>query len=374
MPGATPGMTIISPEEFVHSEETEEVEEATKLPAPSKPISDKELSAYLDRSREKTKTNQDKFKYPYVHRSHAIEYYDEDGNKYDIDALKSALSQRPKRLLKKNEKMQHSDGSKEQFFNIGLAALKSLAVDESTGKLIVVNTCPGAGECKTYCFAKKGMYIMHKAPWLSAARILTFLLNDPEGFYSQLDREITNKEMGGKRGDYKISIRWHDAGDFFSPEYAALAFRIAEAHPNVNFFAYTKTAGTIINGSPKNFLLNWSEGAKREEETKIKANDPDLKKTKHSVTVPKKLFADLLKQNKQLGDGTTWDPNLLGELKNRLSRTYGIPVKRILSYDEMRDTVPTKRRNQWSVIVRNKDDGDLSATRPDVLATLLLQH
>lgn len=377
LPGRTSGMEISSPEDFIHDDGTkDEVDEATKLSAPSREIGDDELSSYLDRVRSKEKTKQDKFKYPYIHRSHAIEYYDEAGGKYDIGALKKAISQRPKTLLKKNEKMQHSDGSKEQFFNIGLAALKSLAVNEETNKLIVVSTCPGAGVCKTYCFAKKGMYIIMKGPWMSASKVLTYLLNDPDGFYNHLDREITNKENSGTRGDYKVGIRWHDSGDFFSPEYTALAFRLARAHPNVNFFAYTKTADTMGDSAPKNFILNWSEGAKRGEENKVKAKDPELKKTKHSVTVPREVFSDLLKQNKKINgnDKSKWDAKILRELKHRLAAKYGYAENTILSYPELINTIPANRTNKWKVIVRNGVDGDISATRSDVLATLLLIH
>jgi hypothetical protein len=146
------------------------------------------------------KLKTDRYKMPYVHRSSVISYYDEAGKQYSEDRMIAALSQRPKKLLKQNEKMQHSNGALEQFFNVGFAALTGLAVDESTGKLIIVNTCPGAGSCKIDCFAMKGNKIMFTAPWLSDGRILTYLLNDPSGFFEQLSsRDCQRRKTGRQR-------------------------------------------------------------------------------------------------------------------------------------------------------------------------------
>ena len=132
--------------------------------------------------------------------------------------------------------MKHSNGSLEQFFNIGFAALVGIALDENTNELIIVNTCPGAGSCKIDCFAMKGGKVQFQGPWLSDGRILTYLLNDPDGFFSQLDSEIKKEEKKGDKGGYSVSIRWHDAGDFFSPEYAKMAFKLADSNPDVTFY------------------------------------------------------------------------------------------------------------------------------------------
>ena len=75
----------------------------------------------------------------------------------------------------------------------------------------------------------KGGKVQFKAAWQSDGRILTYLLNDPEGFFNQLSGEITKEEAAGKKGGYAVTVRWHDAGDFFSPEYLNLAFDIASA-------------------------------------------------------------------------------------------------------------------------------------------------
>ena len=400
LPGAVGGVKVMSPEEFAGVED-EAVDEATKLPAQSRELSGQEFQEYMTRIKstpdidKKTgevkinkkgipkyisgKLKTDKYKLPYVHRSSAIEYYDEAGKQFKEEAVIAALQQRPKTLLKQNEKMKHSNGELEQFFNVGFAALTGIAVDESTGKLIVVNTCPGAGSCKVDCFAMKGGKIQFKAAWLSDGRILTYLLNDPDGFFSQLSSEIAKEERLGDKGGYSVTVRWHDAGDFFSTEYLDLALKMAASHPDVKFYAYTKMAGAALAQKPGNFIINWSEGANTGQEKQIKAADPKLEKTKNSRIVPEKLFYDLLakdeKGNLKKTPGGAWQPagpDELAELKQRLAKAYGLSPNSILSYDEYMSRGKGSPM-QWNVIVA-PGEGDLSANDRNVLSTLLLRH
>jgi hypothetical protein len=400
LPGAVNGVKVMSPEEFAGVDD-EAVDEATKLPASSREFGDQEFQDYMTRivgtpdvdkktgevKKDKKgidkyvsgKLKTDKYKLPYVHRSSAVEYYDEAGKRFKEESVIAALQQRPKALLKQNEKMKHSNGELEQFFNVGFAALTGIAVDESTGKLIVVNTCPGAGSCKVDCFAMKGGKIQFKAAWLSDGRILTYLLNDPSGFFSQLSAEIAKEERLGDKGGYSVTVRWHDAGDFFSPEYLDLALKMAASHPDVKFYAYTKMAGAALAQKPGNFIINWSEGANTGQEKQIKAADPKLEKTKNSRIVPEKLFYDLLakdeKGNLKKTAGGAWQPagpDELAELKQRLAKAYGLSASSILSYDEYMAKGKGSPM-QWNVIVA-PGEGDLSANDRNVLSTLLLRH
>lgn len=385
---------------WARAERPKPVKEATKLPASARDLKGQELTDYFDRIRGTEtgkvdkkgnakyvsgKTKTDRYKLPYVHRSSVISYYSEEGKKYDVDAIKAAIQQRPKSLLKQNEKMKHSNGEFEQFFNIGFAALVGLAMDETTGELIVVNTCPGAGACKVDCFAMKGGKIQFAGPWLSDARILTYLLNDPDGFKAQLMSEIKAEYDEGVAGDKKfpngwsVTVRWHDAGDFFSPEYMDLAFDIARAFPGVKFYAYTKMASAALADKPDNFIINWSEGANTAQEKQVKAQDPALEKTKNSRIVPEKLFYDLLKKdakgNLEKTPGGAWQPAdaaALKELKQRLAKAYSLSAHSILSYDEW---MSKNHENgmKWNVIVA-PGEGDVSANSHDVLSTLLLRH
>jgi hypothetical protein len=403
LPGAFNGVKVMTPQQFASQagDDNEEVDEATTLPADQRELGGQEFQDYMNRIKgtddidKKTgqvkldkkgipkyttgKTKTDKYKMPYMHRSSVIEYYDEAGKKFKEDAVINALKTRPKKLLKQNEKMKHSNGDLEQFFNVGFAALTGVAVDESTGKLIIVNTCPGAGSCKIDCFAMKGGKVQFKAAWLSDGRILTFLLNDPTGFFDTLSSEINKEESLGKKGGYSVTIRWHDAGDFFSPEYLDLALKMAAKHPTVKFYAYTKMAGAALAQKPNNFIINWSEGANTTQEKQVKQNDPSLDKTKNSRIVPEKLFYDLLKKddkgNLDKGPDGQWQPaspEALKQMKERIAQAYNISANSILSYDEYMNKSKVAGM-KYNVIVA-PGEGDVSANDQNVLSTLLLRH
>jgi hypothetical protein len=383
------------------------LEEATKLPASSREFGGDEFQDYMKRivgtpdvdkagnvkvdkkGNEKYvsgKTKTDRYKMPYIHRSSVIEYLGPDGTSYDEEAVKKTLAQRPKALLKQNEKMKHSNGEFEQFFNVGFAALTGIALDEQTNKLIIVNTCPGAGSCKVDCFAMKGGKVQFKNAWQSDGRILTYLLNDPDGFFNQLSNEISKEEQAGAKGDkkfpkgWKTTIRWHDAGDFFSPEYLDLALKMAAKHPDTKFYAYTKMAGAALAKKPANFIINWSEGAHTSQEKQVKASDANLDTTKNSRIVPDELFQDLLvkdeKKNLVKGSEGQWQvqPDKLPELKQRLAKQYGLSANSILDYNEYmakRKSIPAGMK--YNVIVA-PGEGDISANDPNIISTLLLKH
>jgi hypothetical protein len=358
------------------------------LGAQTRPFGGQEFQNYMGRVADREKGKTDKYKLPYIHRSSVVKYYNEAGKRYDEDQIKEALKQRPKKLLKQNEKMKHSNGEFEQFFNIGFAALVGIAVDEQNDNLVIVNTCPGAGSCKVDCFAMKGGKVQFEGPWLSDGRILTYLLNDPNGFFNQLSAEITKEENAGKKGSkgfeggWNVTIRWHDAGDFFSPEYVDMAFKLANAHPNVKFYAYTKMGDVAIGSKPDNFIINWSEGANTAQEKKVKAADPKLERTKNSRIIPSSLFYDLLvkdeKKNLVKGPNGQWQviPDKLPELKQRLAKEYGISVNSILGYDEWNAKTNGGKLNtpvQYNVII-TPGEPDITANTPGVLSTLLLKH
>lgn len=378
-----------------------DLEEATKLPAQQRDFGGQEFQDYMTRivgtpdvdkktGKVKTdkkgvekyvsgKTKTDKYKLPYMHRSSVITYYDPAGKKFREEDVINALKVRPKALLKQNEKMKHSNGELEQFFNIGFAALTGIAVDESTNKLIIVNTCPGAGSCKVDCFAMKGGKVQFKNAWLSDGKILTYLLNDPDGFFNQLDKEIKKEEKLGDKGGYTVTIRWHDAGDFFSPEYTDLAMKLAEANPGVMFYAYTKMSDVALRKKPANFMINWSEGAHTSQEKPVKSADPELEQTKNSRIVPTDLFSDLLvkdeKGNLVKGAEGQWQvqPDKLPELKQRLANQYKLSINSILSYDEWETKGQKNPQMKWNVIIA-PGEPDLTAKDPGVLSTLLLKH
>jgi hypothetical protein len=158
-----------------------------------------------------------------------------------------------------------------------------------------------------------------------------------------------------------------------------MAFKLAKAHPDVNFYAYTKMGDVAIGNKPANFMINWSEGANTTQEKKVKSQDPTLASTKNSRIVPEKTFDDLLVKNEKgnlvKGSEGQWQvqPDKLPELKQRLAQLYGLSANSILSYDEWATKGKNNPMMKWNVIV-TPGEPDVSATDPGVLSTLLLRH
>lgn len=391
-----PVSSIQSLDSFV----AQELDEADMLGAGTSDIPSDELQAYLDRSAGKpdiykktglpkldkkgkqkyvtTKVSTDKFKYPYVHPALAreIQIVDASGRRYDLNKLKTYIATRPDKILKQNEKISHSGGESTQFYNIGLPALQGLGYDEKNQKFVIINTCPGAGACKVYCYAKKGGYVQYRPVNISQTRQLNFLLNDPDGYKNMLSNEIRAAVEKNSKKNVKTVIRWHDSGDFFSPDYVNLAYSVAKTFPNVDFYAYTKMADVAKGDKPVNFKMNFSAGAKPDQEKQV-----DFKTTKHSTVVPKQMFADLVdreevpdpdKPSKTIKKLVYKSPDAIKILKKKLSLKYNVSEDSVITYDEMMK-IPVGDKPKWNVIVK-PGDGDDSANRADVVGTWLLIH
>ena len=357
-------LKVMSLPEFLGQDD--EMSEAKLGGVTSRKFDEPELTDYLSRILGKTKEKQDKYQRPYIHGGN-IPIANEEGKKYDLDKLRASVTERPKAILKQNEKMQHSDGTSSIFFNVGLPALKGLAVDEDTGEFIVIDTCPGAGACKTYCYAMKGGYVQWKASSLGSTKMLNFLYNDPDGFMAKLSEEIEAAEKKYGKKNTKVVVRWHDAGDFFSPQYLEMAYNVARKHPNVDFYAYTKMASVAQAERPDNFKMNFSQGAATGQEKKI-----DFVKTKNSRVVPKELFSDALEKDES-GKWQYKTPEAMQAVKDRVAIKYSLDPKSVITYDEMMKIKPGQEKNKWNVIVK-PGDGDDAANRNDVLSSLLLIH
>jgi hypothetical protein len=365
-------------------------EEEFGFGAKSRPMEDEEMREYADRimqnrdetvKKQKQKynihdMNRDKYNLPYLHGSN-IPIVNEGGKEYDLAALKIQIMKRPDKLLKQNEKMQHSQGPAEQFYNIGLPALKGLAVNEKTGKFVVVDTCPGSGLCKTYCYAMRGKYVQFGNTSMNLSRMLNFLLNNPEKFKARLKAEI-GLALADADDNTQVVIRWHDAGDFFSPQYMNMAFDIARSFPEVKFYAYTKMADVVNAKKPNNFIVSFSEDAQPREVKKV-----DLTQIKQSRTVPQKMFWDLIvtkgahtvkdaEGRVQFKSAEAWD-----EFKNRLVATYKIPKQSILFYNQYmemsEDGSLGDTPNYWNVVVP-PGGGDNSSNDALVGGTYLMWH
>jgi hypothetical protein len=299
-----------------------------------------------------------------LHKSNIV---DENGNVIDDDALRNKIIERPKTLIGQNSKLGKS-GTNQMFYDLTLPSYQGLYVDEKTGEFKVVKTCPAAGECRKFCYAAKGGYIMFPASSLGASRTVNFLMNDEEGFKSQLLSELKAAIISNAKKGKKVVLRWHDSGDFLSEKYLLLAYSVAKATPEILHYAYTKQVPLVRKleeHKPKNFIFNFSLGGLHDETI-------DKSKEKHAAVVPANLFKDLPHTKGEDGYAVIFAPKELAELKKRVADHFKIPLESIISYDEMIKTPPSEDK-KWNVLVW-KGHGDDAATREDVLGTYLLFH
>jgi len=152
------------------------------------------------------------------------------------------------KLLVKNAKMNKTNRKEGvSVFNYGIPAYKS----ERQNMI----TCPMAKDCVKPCYARQGTYT-----WTPTKNAYE---NRLEHYFNGTLTSSIMKEIKSKR---RIThVRVHDSGDFFSKAYLANWIRIAENHPEVVFYAYTKTVSWVkelesLGLIPKNFIFIFSYG------------------------------------------------------------------------------------------------------------------
>jgi hypothetical protein len=382
-----------------------EVDEAIHLDAPHTRLTPDNLHDYASRVKSKTHTStKDKMR-PILHASN-LKVLDDNDNAWDLQELARQIMVRPNvknvigvnSKMKKsgdatqaakpqqadtfkmsgNSKMNKSSGKNEVIFDVTLPALSGLIIDEETMEFVEINTCPGAGECKVFCYARKGGYRQFPGSSMSAARYLNYLLNDPTGFAGMLDATISNTAKRLQSSDTKLVVRWHDAGDFFSKAYLDLAYEIARNNPDVEFYAYTKMAIAITGDTPANWLNRFSTGSTTTQSKQVSDFEKQGNTVLRAQVIPSSMFNDLLAKEGNTkvkdADGQTQfkDENAINTLKDRMAAEFNIDSSTILTYDQALNT-PVGTKPHWSVIVP-PGAGDLAAKRRDVLNTFLLIH
>ena len=334
-------------------------DEALKLDAPQKKWSRDELHGYVDRIQTDTRTKADKFK-PIIHGSNikAIIQSDNPDDKWDLDDLAQQIMTRPSQILGTNAKMAKSKEEGAMTYDLTLPALSGIVVDEETGEFVEIETCPGAGECQLYCYARKGGYRMFPASSMSAAQALNFLVNDPEGYMSMFDREVKMALKRTTKAGIRLLVRIHDAGDFFSKEYYDLAMKVAENNPEAKFYFYTKM-GDLANNpdAPDNVVGQFSTGAQNREVKKVTVQRDAGKHVKDAVTLPKDMFRDLFKTDAKgkyvkdaKGRSIVKGDEEWNQFKQELAAKYKIDPETIITYDQMLK-IPEGPKPKWNVVV-----------------------
>ena len=151
-------------------------------------------------------------------------------------------------LLTQNSKLKKtSKHFNKRVFNFGIPAYKS-----NTGLV----TCPLAGECVKFCYAKKGAYIWSNVKPAFEKRL--------EATQQDNFVEVMIEEVKKKKADF---VRVHDSGDYYSKEYLLKWFVIAEALPNVKFYSYTNNINMIKNlkSIPINYDFIFSDSGKQKQ-------------------------------------------------------------------------------------------------------------
>lgn len=83
-----------------------------------------------------------------------------------------------------------------------------------------VTTCPAAGACARFCYARTGTYQFSNV--LAAhTRNLERVHRDLSGWEAEMAEELQHRRYAGGW------VRIHDAGDFYSDEYLAAWLRLA---------------------------------------------------------------------------------------------------------------------------------------------------
>ena len=148
-------------------------------------------------------------------------------------------------LLTQNSKIKKTSKKLEvRLFNFGIPAYKS-----ASGKI----TCPFAGDCVKFCYAKKGAYIWSNVKPAFEKR---YELTKTDDFVDKM-----NEEIAKKKPDY---VRVHDSGDYYSRAYLDKWLDVAKQNPHVRFYSYTNSVEMLKNAAlPANYDIIFSDSGKQ---------------------------------------------------------------------------------------------------------------
>lgn len=185
---------------------------------------------------------------------------------------------RPLRLLSSNAELKPH--------KIWSWTLPAFVVETTDGRR--VNVCPNAGVCATVCYARSGTYMFGNVKARHIAN-LEYVLDDLDGWTEHMITELSHKRyrptgvprenaapdmnavdqwVRGWANLGGAAVRIHDAGDFFSNEYLLAWIAIANAMPDILFYAYTKEVTRFREiakpNAPANFRWLYSMGGRED--------------------------------------------------------------------------------------------------------------
>lgn len=300
----------------------------------------------------------------------------EDVKQISREDFTKLVKQRPEQLIGQNKKLGGSGGSNYIFYDLTMPAYQGLFLNEKTGKFEIIKTCPSAKECLHWCFASKGGYIQYPSSSLNASRVVTFLMNDYDGFVKQLGDELDVAKKKADKENKQLVLRWHDAGDVVSPDYLDMMVDIAKKMPDILFYAYTKNLPVVrAKEIPKNLSFTFSFGGEHDDSIKTDVE-------KHARVVKRSLFKQVNPKIVEIEvDGKkveTYDftDEKLKQLKELVAKEFKLKPETVISYPELVKMPYDHKKDhekKWNVLVW-KGHGDDAAMRHDVLGVYLLEH
>jgi len=326
---------------------------------------------------------------------------DEEGE-IDVNEFRDNIIAEPDKMITTgNAKMLKSSTDDSYTVTIGLPAFRGIVYDMQPGrnKFLVINTCPGAGTCKTPCYARKGNYVRLPNIFLKQTRILNLLLNNPERFKEKLKAEIIALTEGKHTKGKQMRFRWNDSGDFFTKKYfdvgREIMSELKEEGYDVTPYAHTKIAsvynanrlpadfagsGLSLKTDAPDFVVSFSTDANAKQKKQV-----TLQGAKTSEIVVSEHFDDLFEKADphhyavdSKGKLKFKDPiNGMKILKQRIADEFDVVNdETLLSHDEMMnpEIAPKADKPTYNVIVQSKGETDISTQRPDVLRTFFLIH
>lgn len=127
-----------------------------------------------------------------------------------------------------------------------------LSKEQLVWSLPRILTCPGAGECKKYCYAKKAEQVYKN---VVPSRIRNWKFTRTKDFVKLV---VAHLQRSGK-----TVVRIHEAGDFYDREYLLKWKKIARRLPGIRFYAFTKSFQLRLwKALPKNLVIIQSYGSR----------------------------------------------------------------------------------------------------------------
>lgn len=136
----------------------------------------------------------------------------------------------------------------------------------------VRGSCQGCCDgCEKFCYAIRGAQQHHNAVMPSTIKNTLIYRKDPARFEREIDSQLTaweskksKKPKEGEKTEEKV-FRWHASGEIEDYQYLEMMMRLAESHPTIRFYTYTKRFKLVerylkAHGDfPENFSMIFSK-------------------------------------------------------------------------------------------------------------------